>query len=467
MIYRFTDFFIPSKSAQSATAVINERIFVLVLLISAIADLLGISISEQIGAHELSMLLVINAGINLVLLFLYRFGFPKVLATHLFLFQHAMGFIFQAWFQGGLISPANAAFFLLPAVSMLILGKRAALGWLFFAALIQVGFYYFETTYGTPEVNFGVDLKNYLFFSSILTTNVTIFIILLVYENLKNRALNEAHKKNEDLVMTQAQLIHAEKMASLGELTAGIAHEIQNPLNFINNFADLNRELIDEQIEEIENKNFDEVKVIAGNIKENEGKILHHGKRAEEIVSSMLLHSRGAEGKKEPTDINSLTDEYVRLAYHGLRAKDKTFNATFKTNFGKNLPIVNVVPQDIGRVLLNILNNAFYAISEKSKSNLSEKNYKPTVEVTTKNKKKTKRIEITIKDNGPGIPDTIRDKIFQPFFTTKNSGSGTGLGLSLSYDIITNGHNGTLDVLSEENKGTEFVISIPTNLSIE
>jgi two-component system, NtrC family, sensor kinase len=260
-----------------------------------------------------------------------------------------------------------------------------------------------------------------------------------------------------ELKATQAQLIQSEKMASLGELTAGIAHEIQNPLNFVNNFSEVNAELIGEMEQEIEKGNFEEVKAIAQDIKDNEAKINHHGKRADAIVKGMLQHSRLGSGMKEPTDINALADEYLRLAYHGLRAKDKSFNANMKTDFDGHIGNVNVVPQDIGRVILNLITNAFYAVNEK-KSHHPD-NYDPTIFVSTK--KLNNWIEIKVADNGPGIPKKVMDKIFQPFFTTKPTGEGTGLGLSMSYDIITKGHGGQLLVKTKEGEFAEFIIKLP------
>ncbi|MCB0741172.1 MAG: hypothetical protein KDB92_09025, partial [Chitinophagaceae bacterium] len=254
------------------------------------------------------------------------------------------------------------------------------------------------------------------------------------YEDFKN--LEEAKAKVDhtlnELQATQKQLIQSEKMASLGELTAGIAHEIQNPLNFVNNFSEVNKEMIAELKEEIEKGNYDEVKIIANDIESNEEKINHHGKRADAIVKGMLQHSRSSSGQKEPTDINALCDEYLRLSYHGLRAKDKSFNASFETDFDETIGKINIAPQDIGRVILNLINNAFYAVSEKKK--LSGDSYQPLVSIKTQ--KANDKIEIKITDNGGGIPDAIKEKIFQPFFTTKPTGSGTGLGLSLSYDIV-------------------------------
>ncbi len=286
----------------------------------------------------------------------------------------------------------------------------------------------------------------------------------------KRKAVEEAL---EVLKATQTQLIQSEKMASLGELTAGIAHEIQNPLNFVNNFSEISNELIDEMKEELAVGNMQLANEISDDIKQNLEKINHHGKRADAIVKGMLQHSRTSSGQKELTDINVLADEYLRLAYHGLRAKDKSFNADFKTDFDPNLPKINVIPQDIGRVLLNLINNAFYAVTappppEGGIMN-SQTDYKPTVTVSTTflNPPSGGRgASISVSDNGPGIPDSIKDKIFQPFFTTKPTGQGTGLGLSLAYDIVK-AHGGELTVRSPlekvdttGNKGTEFIIEL-------
>lgn len=260
-----------------------------------------------------------------------------------------------------------------------------------------------------------------------------------------------------ELRTTQSQLIQSEKMASLGELTAGIAHEIQNPLNFVNNFSEVNAELIEEMKQEITKGNMEEVKAIANDIAMNEQKITQHGKRADAIVKGMLQHSRTSSGIKEPTNINTLADEYLRLAYHGLRAKDKSFNATMRTDFDETLEKINIIPQDIGRVILNLITNAFYAVTEKKQQQPID--YEPTVSVFTK--KTGGKVMITVKDNGNGIPKTAMDKIFQPFFTTKPSGKGTGLGLSMSYEIITKAHSGELKVDTKEGEGAEFTIILP------
>ena len=267
----------------------------------------------------------------------------------------------------------------------------------------------------------------------------------------------------ESLKSAQAQLIQSEKMVSLGELTAGIAHEIQNPLNFVNNFSELNAELFDDLEQEVDKGNLDEVKSIAKDIKENQQKINHHGKRADAIVKGMLQHSRISNSVKELTDINALTDEYLRLAYHGARAKNKSFNVTVKSNFDETAGKINIIPQDIGRVILNLINNAFYAVSAKASLRIgatADGSYDPTVSVSTK--KIGDKVEVRVVDNGNGISPKILDKIFQPFFTTKPTGQGTGLGLSLAYDIVK-AHGGELKVDTKEGEGAVFTIQLPFN----
>ncbi|WP_304517464.1 ATP-binding protein [Cecembia rubra] len=282
-----------------------------------------------------------------------------------------------------------------------------------------------------------------------------------ILEERVNERTAELEKSLTELKATQAQLIQSEKMASLGELTAGIAHEIQNPLNFVNNFSEVSEELI-EEIQELRHKKQEtrhktEEDEILEDVKKNLEKIKYHGKRAESIVKGMLQHSRTGSGNKELTDLNDLADEYLRLSYHGLRAKDKSFQADFKAELDPELPKLEVMPQDIGRVLLNLINNAFQAVNNEELKMMNE-GFKPLVTVSTK--KLGNKIEISVKDNGPGIPDAIKDKIFQPFFTTKPTGQGTGLGLSLSYDIVK-AHGGTLEVESIPGQFTQFVVTLP------
>jgi signal transduction histidine kinase len=309
----------------------------------------------------------------------------------------------------------------------------------------------------------------------ILIVVVAIGVILWRYSQQRKKAYVQLEKqKNEtdqqrakaeqaltELKSTQTQLIHSEKMASLGELTAGIAHEIQNPLNFVNNFSEVNKELLVDMKEEMDKGNLNDAKAIADDVIDNQEKINHHGKRADAIVKGMLQHSRISTGQNELTDVNALADEYLRLSYHGLRAKDRYFNATLKTNFDNTIGKINIVPQDIGRVLLNLYNNAFYATNEKKK--FAPNGYEPTVSVSTK--KINDKIEIRVADNGNGIPQKVINKIFQPFFTTKPTGQGTGLGLSLAYDIIK-AHGGEIKVETNEGEGVKFIIELPINKAL-
>ena len=298
-------------------------------------------------------------------------------------------------------------------------------------------------------------IKQYLLIAGLL---VFLLIAFILYWNNREKQKTNKNLENAlaDLKSTQAQLVQSEKMASLGELTAGIAHEIQNPLNFVNNFSDVNSELLEELKIEAEKGNLAGVKIIASDLVTNEQKINHHGKRADAIVKGMLQHSRTGKRIKEPSHINRLADEYLRLAYQGFRARDKSFNAAFSTDFDNGLEKVDIVPQEIGRVILNLINNAFYAVNEKAK--LQAVSFEPLVIVQTK--KLSDRIEIVVKDNGNGIPKPIKEKIFQPFYTTKPTGQGTGLGLSLAYDIVK-AHGGEIKVKSQEGEGSAFIVELP------
>jgi signal transduction histidine kinase len=439
----------------------------MVMLIAVLADLLGVFTSLEIDAKVIIYTLASNFILNIVLLFLYKNGLAKAVTVHLFLAHHAISIYFQAFLQGGLMTPGCFSLFLLPALAILVLGKRAAIIWVCITILLITSFFVYESFYEIVPVGYDLEKKKFFFFSSLISINITIFFILMVYENSKTRGLREIEKKNHDLLEAQAQLIQAEKMASLGELTAGIAHEIQNPLNFVNNFSELNQELIVEMEKELENGNFEAAKEISKDIVSNEGKIIFHGKRADAIVKGMLLHSRTSTGKKELSDLNELVDEYVRLTYQGLRAKNKSFNTAIATDFDQKIGLINIVPQDIGRVILNLLNNAFYAVNEKALAQSEEKNFDPKVTVSTelispkKPTDKKKAVEIKIGDNGGGISAEIAEKIFQPFFTTKPTGKGTGLGLSLSYEIVTKGHGGQMTVNSVLGEGATFVIKLP------
>ena len=332
-----------------------------------------------------------------------------------------------------------------------------------------------------------IQFRNQVRTYSMLTGLFVLLLLAIIFyrNNLqKQKAKMKIERAYTELKSAQAQLIHQEKMASLGQLTAGIAHEIQNPLNFVNNFSDVNKELIDEMTEQLaviattmatannakqeagsrNQGNWQQAIETAKSIRENEEKINHHGKRADAIVKGMLQHSATGTGQKELTDINALADEYLRLAVHGFKAKDKAFSAKVETDFDKSLFAdetgigkINVVPQEIGKVILNLLNNAFYAVNERAK--LNEAGYQPAVSVSTR--KVDNKFEIKVTDNGTGIPAKLSDRIFQPFFTTKPTGQGTGLGLSLAYDIVTKGHGGELKVKTREGQGSEFIIQLP------
>lgn len=314
-------------------------------------------------------------------------------------------------------------------------------------------------------------------------TVLGIFLIISIALFFVNKNKTKAHKKLtaqkkeienqkvelnaslEKLKLTQKQLVLQEKLASLGELTAGIAHEIQNPLNFVNNFSELSIELLEELKDFIEQSHLKEqgnVSEILNELITNQQKINSHGNRASSIVKNMLEHSRGSKSENSEVNINKIADEYLHLSYHGMRAKDNTFNADFELNLEDNLPFVKGMSGDIGRVFLNIINNAFYAVNTRRKEN-KEPDYKPKVKVSSKWRpnKKNGLVEVRIEDNGNGIPHEIKEKVFQPFFTTKPSGDGTGLGLSLSREIIINGHNGAIDIETEPGKGTVFIIQFP------
>jgi signal transduction histidine kinase len=294
------------------------------------------------------------------------------------------------------------------------------------------------------------------------------FILLQIHKNKIDSQKELLEKTLHDLKAAQVLLVQSEKMASLGTLTAGIAHEIQNPLNFVTNFSEVNKDLLADLRTELELGNMPEAKAITADLIDNENKINHHGLRAAAIVKSMLQHSHSSSGALEPTNINALADEYLRLAYHGFRAKDKSFNATLKTDFDENIGMIKVIPQDIARVILNLITNAFYAITEKAKSitqsPIGDKTYEPTLIVKTSKRKSPSGdawVVISIRDNGPGIPQSALDKIFEPFYTTKPPGEGTGLGLSLSYDIIK-AHGGELKVETKAGEFAEFIITLPT-----
>lgn len=383
--------------------------------------------------------------------------------ANLFALNGTVAILACTYYSGGIESPVFPWLVETPIILLLIAGKKIGYIWvsvsLGFAAvfgILQYSGYVYPKAYNRTNDTF--------FF---LTCNIglvlIIFSISLIFENFRIAAYNEISRQKDEiqatlseLKATQNQLIQSEKMASLGELTAGIAHEIQNPLNFVNNFSEVNIELIEEMKEQLPSGDIQNIMALANDIVENEKKINHHGKRADNIVKGMLQHSRSNIGTKEPTNLNGLTNEYLKLAYHGMRGKDKMFNVTLITDFDTNIGNILIAPQEIGRVIINLINNAFYAVNEKKNADIQL--FEPTV--TIKTQKMSDKVLITIQDNGVGIPQKIIDKIFQPFFTTKPTGQGTGLGLSLSYDIIK-AQGGILYVTSEEGIGSSFFIELP------
>ena len=488
-------------------------------------------IDFTIGLHILPFESLIFFSIPLLI----KQGLKPKIAAHLFILNGTAFGILLVWFSGGLQSPVTPWLTLMPICAILFMDARNAWIWAFIIlgiVLLMGG--YWQWIEGAPK-NFN-ESRSPLYFLNCYAGLIFIYLLLsLIFEKRLNATIyeleasqsslrdsnNQLNQSLETLKVTQSQLIQAEKMASLGELTAGIAHEIQNPLNFVNNFSEVNKELIDDIRAELIQISTDkdsfkqriaEIESLLGNLESNQNKINHHGSRADAIVKGMLAHSRTSSGKKEPTNLNALAEEYLRLSYYGLKAKDASFSASFEFKPDNNLPIVNVVAKDFGRVLLNLMNNAFYAVQERMKSERADvrsettnvrseradvrsetaevrsetanvksetaevrsetadvsdapshvspftSHYQPKVTVTTKSL--GDKVEISVKDNGSGIPESIKEKIFQPFFTTKPAGEGTGLGLSLSYDIVK-AHGGELTVESQENFGTIFNILLP------
>ncbi|MGY6523150.1 MAG: sensor histidine kinase [Mongoliitalea sp.] len=482
MFKKITQFFIPKKKLETEDNLRSETIFVSVLLISGLSNLLGVNLAYEIDSEVNAYLLLINAFINLLILFAYRYGLPKPIAATVFLTQFAVTFPIQAWLQGGLSSPAAAALFLLPAVAMLISGKNAAIFWMIVSAILSLGLFIMESNLGAPVPQYDLSKKQLFYFSSILGTNFTIFLILLIYELGKSKALKNIQEKNDILISAQEQLIQQEKLASLGQLTAGIAHEIKNPLNFVNNFSEIGTELLEEVFEELDkledSTTKKEIVAILQDVKVNLSKIHEHGTRANGIVSSMLMHSRGGSGKMEPTDLNAHVKEYINLAFHGMRAGKNPINVDIQYDLDENIGSINLIEEDFSRVILNLCNNAFDAMRERVLKTQSKRpayqsdnqkiqdrssstmQFIPKLKVTTTLVKG--QVRISFEDNGIGIPEAIKDKILQPFFTTKKGTEGTGLGLSISHDIVKR-HSGILHVESEVGVGTKFTISLSKN----
>ncbi len=490
MLKKVVEFFIPVSDTRDNEYQRRVRLIAYTLFTTAVFSLFYVAISWTAGFVMGEIIMFIAFLVFAVLLVLVKAGLDIIFISNFFGLAGIGCISGSIYFSGGLQSPVLPWLATTPIVILLLAGKKSGSFWAFIAVLVVIVLS--RMTYKGYVFPYPFLYKNIFFTLSCYSGLILIiFFISILFENVRERAFNaESLQKKElqetitELKSTQAQLIQSEKMASLGELTAGIAHEIQNPLNFINNFSEVNTELIAEMKEAIEKGNYEEVIIIANDIEANEEKINNHGQRADAIVKGMLQHSRKNTGIKEPTDINALCDEYLRLSYHGLRAKEKDFSEGMPmanaipivigiiTNFDNTIDKINIVPQDIGRVLLNLFNNAFYAVQEKKKNLRSpqtaseqvpeSEEYKPAVTVSTsiiRTRSGDAVIQLTVKDNGAGIPQKIMDKIFQPFFTTKPSGQGTGLGLSLSYDIIK-AHGGEIKVESKEGEGSKFIIQL-------
>ncbi len=470
MFPSIVSYFIP-KTIQDATELRSSRILVIVLLLAGVFNLVGIGSSLMIS-YTYSLYLLFSASVvSFILLFLFRAGTPFIYAAQIFLGFSFIQIFLQAWWGGGLESPSTVALFLIPALATLLIGRKSATFWLVISIAGVVFFYWYEGLYGQLPEMYDINMRRDFLLNGILGMILCIFVILVVIDEEKNQAYFNAMAKNEELKTSQTRLIQSEKLASLGELTAGIAHEIQNPLNFVNNFAELNVDLAKDIEAEIRRQEIDKeyIEELLLDLTANQEKIHFHGKRASSIVKGMLEHSRNNTGERRMTDLNSLIREYLPLSFHGMRGKDKNFNSDFQMNLDESVGQINIVPQEIGRVLLNLFNNAFYAVNEKRieeerlgrlepQSLFQAEIYDPVVSVSTK--RLGNKIEIIVKDNGNGIPENIQQKIFQPFFTTKPTGEGTGLGLSLSYDIITKGHGGTIEVETKSGEFTQFIINL-------
>jgi len=408
-----------------------------------------------------------TAGGFLVLPFLVRSGLPTQAAGHVYMALCAISVGVCAHFSGGLHSPVLPWFVILPFGAMLLLGPGGGVAWLTFSVAAVIGYTALE---GTPLVPpSGIDSRFDATFIYLCYVGLVLIVfgIALVFERARAQAESSLAARNADLARTlehlthtQAQLVQQEKLASLGALTAGIAHEIKNPLNFVNNFAALTEELVSEiKTERAEKPDLrvSEVEDLLDDLQSNAARIREHGQRADSIVKNMLAHSRGTSGVKEAVDINGLLDEYTSLAYSGMRAQRSEFTCTIERAFEVSPPTVQAVPQDLSRVFLNLLSNAFYAVARRREEH--EKGYEPLVRVETRRAGDV--VEVAVWDNGGGIPEEIRSKIFEPFFTTKPTGEGTGLGLSLSHDIVA-AHGGSLSLESEEGTWTCFTVRLPT-----
>jgi signal transduction histidine kinase len=443
----------------------RSKLITLAVIITSIFALfyVGVSIIAEYPMG-IKFMLICFWG-NVIAFVLLKLGVNIYIVANFFALNGTIAIVACTYYSGGVESPVFPWLVETPIILLLIAGKKIGYLWVTISLLMAAIFAILQYQgYAYPKVYNRIH-DTFFYLTCNIGLVLIIFSISLIFENFRIAAYNEISRQKDEiqstlseLKATQKQLIQSEKMASLGELTAGIAHEIQNPLNFVNNFSELNLELLEEMKEQMKAGKINETLSLANDMEENEKKINHHGKRADAIVKGMLQHSRTSSGVKEPTNLNGLINEYIKLAYHGIRAKDKLFNVALLTEFDEKIETILIAPQEIGRVIINLINNAFYAVNEKKNS--TPQSYDPEVTVTTK--RVDDKVLIIVKDNGNGIPSKIVDKIFQPFFTTKPTGLGTGLGLSLSYDILK-AQGGNIKVTTEEGIGSSFIVELPIN----
>ncbi len=475
MLQQIPAYFFPNQFSGTDDDYRRARIIVNSVLLTGLFSLNYVALSWWADFWPGVYNLLATFVLFVVLLLIFKSGLINYQATgYIFNFLVAQAVFICGYYQGGFSSEQLAWTAVQPLLATFLLGRTGGLVSLVFSTVLLLIVWYLDYS-GIPVPHLLADKYRLLFrLNVIFGLMLIVVVIALVFYDTNTRALTTIEEKNNlllrrseelqqtlnNLHATQNQLVQKEKMASLGELTAGIAHEIQNPLNFVNNFADISTEIVDELDEEQQKTVRDPVLEadLLHDLKQNLQKITHHGNRASSIVRGMLEHSRTSTGEQELADLNVLADEFLRLSYHGMRAKDTNFNAKLVTDFDPDLGMVRVAGQDIGRVLLNLFNNGFYAVRQKQQH--APATYQPTVTISTCRTKNA--VQIRVADNGDGIPHHLLEKIYQPFFTTKPTGEGTGLGLSLSYEIITKGHGGTLTVTTREGEFTEFLIVLPT-----
>ena len=474
MLQRIPAYFFPRHFAGTDDDHRRARIIVNSVLLTSLFSLNYVALSWWADFPPGVYNLLTTFVLFLLLLLVFKSGLINYQTTgYIFNILVAQAVFICGYYQGGFSSEQLAWTAVQPLLATFLLGRTGGLVSLALSTVLLLIVWYLDYN-GIPVPHMLADKYRLLFrLNVIFGLMLIVVVIALVFYDTNTRAVALVEEKNDllrrrsdelqqtlnNLHATQNQLVQKEKMASLGELTAGIAHEIQNPLNFVNNFADISAELVAELGDEYRNPDRDpELETeLLGSLEQNLRKITQHGNRAASIVRGMLEHSRTSTGAQEPTDLNALADEFLRLSYHGMRAKDQAFNAQLITDFDTNLGLVTVAGQDIGRVMLNLFNNAFYSVYQKQQH--APGTYQPTIMVSTN--RTDHAIQIRVLDNGIGISPVVRDKIFHPFFTTKPTGEGTGLGLSLSYDIVTKGHGGTLTVATREGESAEFTVELP------